>query len=143
MAGAPSRPHIPVMVLAMTDEDVVQRAAKLFGGVTVQVCTPQQRHHKVPFVARLTGRKAVQLMRKLYPLMGERRQRQMLRAIYSFEDKRDASQTKKMADAVVEQIARWRRAGFSWREVKKLSAGRFSHVGAWRAYKRKYGDAAI
>lgn len=87
LRGPPSAPARCTLRVHMTDEDVVQRAAKLFG---VGHCSiPRQKpHHKDTFSATLTGTKAVDLMRILRPMMGQRRQKQITEAIASYFEHR-------------------------------------------------------
>lgn len=78
--GPPSAPKSPRIVLQMTDEDVVARAAKLLG----VACVPypaRQVNWKPTFVCRLTGNRAVIVMQQLHPIMGTRRQQQIDKAL--------------------------------------------------------------
>ena len=64
----------PRITLAMTDLDVVQRAAKILGcGSIMKPRTPQGPNSKPQHRCVLVGRKAEAWMRKLEPYMGERR----------------------------------------------------------------------
>ncbi|MEA2407568.1 MAG: hypothetical protein QOE69_1687 [Thermoleophilaceae bacterium] len=67
----------------MADRDVIDRAGKLLG---VAVCTLPARRERwsTTYGVRLRGARAVQLMRQLRPLMGERRRLQIDRAIASY-----------------------------------------------------------
>lgn len=67
----------------MTDEDVVSRVAGLFG-VRYHKCKPQQSHHRVSYFAHLRGKRAVELMKCLRPLMGIRRQSQIDQAVAAY-----------------------------------------------------------
>ena len=76
------RCHYPTIALAMTDEDVVARACKMMG---------EQKYHrsergkdrgwKPCFTFRIRGMPAIIWMKKLKPMMGERRQSQIDTAI--------------------------------------------------------------
>jgi hypothetical protein len=59
--------------LAMTDEDVVRRAASLMGAPSVQRRVRREDHWKDQYVAVVTGSKATAVMRSILPHLGERR----------------------------------------------------------------------
>ena len=84
MKGPPSKPTQPRIVVSMTDLDVIERVATLFGN-TVHPLKPREEHHKPAFLAKTTGTKAVGLMKQLRPLMGLRRQEQIDRAVASYK----------------------------------------------------------
>ncbi len=63
----------PRVVLAMTDLDVVARAAKLMGDCTVFHVQPSQRNRKMIYRAQALGAQGVAVMRSIRPYMGERR----------------------------------------------------------------------
>lgn len=66
----------PTIKVSMTDLDVVQRVATLFGNaVTVEKRPPDPRHPKAKpaWSTTIYGHRAVEWMRVLQPLMGERR----------------------------------------------------------------------
>lgn len=62
----------PKIVVGMTDCDVVERAAQLLGGNSVYPL-PKKPNRKQAWRAQVTGWKAAELMRDLYPWMGQRR----------------------------------------------------------------------
>lgn len=91
-AGVPSYPHKPIVALHMTDEDVVAQVAVLFG-VKYHNDRSDQRRNKLwrpSFRVRVTGKRAVEWMTVLRPLMGQRRQTQIDRALagYSGDNRR-------------------------------------------------------
>lgn len=61
----------PRIQVTMTDLDVVQRVADILGGNSVQAHAPDQFKRK--YVTKITGTRAVEWMRILRPLMGQRR----------------------------------------------------------------------
>ena len=61
----------PGIQLKMTDKDVVERAAKLLNAPSVR--SQDQPDRKRTFVCTTTGESAAEMMRRLLPLMGERR----------------------------------------------------------------------
>lgn len=73
LKGPPSSPAYPIVRLLMTDADVVERVAAIFGRRT-NVHPPRQSHHKMAYSATIKGGKAVSLMQQIRPLMGARRQ---------------------------------------------------------------------
>ena len=86
LKGPPSHPNQPIVVTQMTDEDVVQRVASLLGTSMVRNKQDKRKSHWKPtFSARLRGKKAVELMELLRPLMGKRRGEQINRAIASYK----------------------------------------------------------
>lgn len=76
IAPPPSEPNNPRISVAMTDEDVIARIAKIFG-VKYHIWHPKNENHKTAYLAKLRGRRAVDLMQELYPLMSHRRQKQI------------------------------------------------------------------
>jgi hypothetical protein len=82
LVGPPSAPRYPVLALQMTDEDVVARVAAMFGRKLGRWQSRHARERPV-FLVRITGAKAVAWMIALHPLMGERRQAQIDRAVAS------------------------------------------------------------
>jgi hypothetical protein len=82
--GSPSIPHQPVLSVSTTDEDVMARVGALMGRKVFR-CTPRQPQWSVTYVVRVRGRPAVGWMRLLRPLMGERRQGQIDRALDCYE----------------------------------------------------------
>jgi DNA-binding NarL/FixJ family response regulator len=86
MAGPPSQPHVPLVTMCTTDEDVIQRVADLFG---VAYCRTSKRkeHWKQAYRVNLRGFTALQVMQELRPLMGSRRQKQIDKAMACYERK--------------------------------------------------------
>jgi hypothetical protein len=82
LKGPPSAPRYPVLALQMTDEDVVARVAAMFDRKLGRWQSRHAREQPV-FLVRITGAKAVAWMTALRPLMGERRQLQIDRAVAS------------------------------------------------------------
>lgn len=74
-------PH-PVCVVAMTDEDVIVRAAVLMGGTYLLVTRP---FRKPIYRCSIGSGRAANLMQRIYPLMSTRRQGQIAAAIAGFE----------------------------------------------------------
>lgn len=67
--------NTPRIQLAMTDRDVVERAAVLLeGNVKLKQRKDAQPQHKQQYTVEVAGPKAVQWLMTLYTFMGERRQ---------------------------------------------------------------------
>ncbi len=83
MAGPPSKPNLPIITVNMTDKDVIEKVAELF---ETKVCFLKRREQKWKdnYSARVKGKKAVEMMKALKPLMGERRQQQIEKALASY-----------------------------------------------------------
>lgn len=78
--GPPSRPSSPIIQLQMTDRDVA-RAAEVMGTYVYACRYKAKAHHKSTYRAFLIGERAVDLMKRLQPHMGERRQEQISAAL--------------------------------------------------------------
>ncbi len=74
--GIPSYPNRRYIAVQMTDKDIVARMANLFDTKYVLV-PPAKAHWKLAYKFTLSGRRAVQLMKLVYPLMGMRRQQKI------------------------------------------------------------------
>lgn len=81
LKGPPSGPRCAIVRLAMTDEDVVVRAATLLDRAVV----PWQRRSAKPlkcvYMTSIKGTAAVRIMAMIRPLIGERRRRQVDKAV--------------------------------------------------------------
>jgi hypothetical protein len=83
LAGPPSAPRSPALQVAMADRDVVERAGNLLG-VAVMVVPSRREGWRTAYSVRVRGAPAVLWMERLKPLMGDRRQAQIDRAIASW-----------------------------------------------------------
>lgn len=83
LAPVPSSPNSPSITLQMTDEDVVARVAAVFC-VKYHRVSARREGAKPPYMVVLKGKRAVYLMRSLYPLMGKRRQNQIDKALQNY-----------------------------------------------------------
>jgi hypothetical protein len=72
MPGEPSSPNAPRISLAMTDFDIVRRAADLLGIKSVGEYEGKNGW-QTSYSFHLKGNRAIAVMRQLYPLMGARR----------------------------------------------------------------------
>lgn len=83
MVGPPSKPNLPVISVNMTDKDVVEKVAELFGTKVLPLKKRKQKW-KDNYATRVRGKKAVEIMMVLKPLMGTRRQHQIEKALASY-----------------------------------------------------------
>lgn len=77
LKGPPSSPGQPIVQLPMTDQDVVERAARLFDRAVTPWDRSSERPRKRVFITAIKGAAAVRVMRALYPVMGVRRRTQI------------------------------------------------------------------
>jgi hypothetical protein len=87
VAAPPSGRGIPVVRVAMTDRDVVERVGALFERAVIPV-RKRRAHHKTPYVSTIKGAPALSLMRAIYPHMGTLRQARIERALASWQGHR-------------------------------------------------------
>jgi hypothetical protein len=91
MKGTPSKPQIPRIHLKMTDKDIIERAASMFEATYYGPYQPKSNNpettYKPHFVVWSFGKRAVEFMKQLRPLMGERRQGQIDAVIASYAPK--------------------------------------------------------
>lgn len=86
LSGPPSAPNSLRIALTMTDEDVVARVASLWSVAYHEVRQQRSRAMgwKPNYYVHLRGKPAVELMERLLPFMGQRRQQQIRRALESY-----------------------------------------------------------
>jgi len=70
-----SKAHL-VIQLAMTDRDVVDRAAALLGGAVCEK-KPKAAHHKMQYLVRVFGARAAGWMMTFWPFLGQRRRQKV------------------------------------------------------------------
>lgn len=133
MVGSPSTPRMSKIALRMSDQDVVEKVAKILG-VAVTKNLPRQAHYKPMFQLKLAGKRAVEWMLVLRPLMGLRRQGQIDVAIKAYYDRQTGRV--KLKDDDLEQI----RTLLSQKQTHTSIAARFgvtrshiSHIASGRS----------
>ena len=91
MKGTPSKPQIPRIHLKMTDRDIIERAANI---LKVTYYGPYQTKpknsesvYRPHYIVWGLGKRAIELMKQLRPLMGQRRQGQIGDVIASYAPK--------------------------------------------------------
>lgn len=115
--GPPSKPNCPAIVLHMTDLDVVERAAALMG--TTSIVRPKARatHHKPSYLVKVTNRKAIELMKRLKPILGDRRRKRIedIVARYNIDGQVDrVRKIRKLSDDAVRDCRRRHSQGESY-----------------------------
>jgi hypothetical protein len=112
--GCPSMPNMCAINGASTDKDIIEKLSTL---LKVK-CHKQKRrksdlpHYKTVYSIRLSGQLAYDLMAKLRPLMGIRRQEQIDKAMSGYKVKR-VKLTKHKLDKIKELIS----TGLSLRKI--------------------------
>jgi hypothetical protein len=122
MTGPPSRHHKPVMLLRMTDRDVVEQAAKLMDR-TVSEIRRAQKHYKRVYGISLRGKFAVIWMIKLRSRMGKRRRSQIDRALACYVERHDngnATKPKLSRRQAARIRQRWATGNYTLRKLGKL-----------------------
>jgi len=77
----PSAPRAPLLRLAMTDHDVVRRAAALLERSVVSTKSERAQGHRTVFMVTVKGASAIRWMRVLRPYLSTTRQAQIDRAL--------------------------------------------------------------
>lgn len=125
MAGPPSSPTRPSIVISMTDKDVLERYAESIGGAAVTPLKSRQEHWKQAYVVQLHGSRAVAVMLEIREHMGQRRREQIDRAINSYAVARKG----KLGESQKQEIVRRFREGESAKDL----AAEF-HMSHWNVY---------
>lgn len=86
--GPPSSPRCPIVRLPMTDQDVVERAARLFCKGVGHWDRKAERPRKRVYITSIKGAAAAWLMAILYPVMSSRRRAQIDRALSAHHPER-------------------------------------------------------
>lgn len=76
-----------VIRLGMADKDVVQRAAEFMGGHINGPRKVKSPNHRPMYELTSGGYKAAYVMRRILPLMGERRSKKILECLASWENR--------------------------------------------------------
>jgi hypothetical protein len=116
MKGPPSSPRLPIIQMSMTDEDIVAKVANLFGVnySAISVKRSNDNDWKIPYLVRLRGKKAFDLMEKIKPLMGIRRQEQITKAMSSY-----SAMYFKLNKDIVRDIKKDLKIGFTQTSISK------------------------
>ncbi len=106
--GPPSSPNRPRIQVFMTDEDIIAQAADFFG-VRYSLARrygAEAMKWKPAYLTHLRGKRAVELMKQLYPLMGNRRQEQITNALLSYDSNKRRKNTAKLSEEQALEIYR-------------------------------------
>jgi hypothetical protein len=106
----PSDPKRPIISCRMTDRDVVERVATLFG---TRVQANEKGQHRIEFAALVKGARAVAVMRLLRPMMSVRRQGAIDQAISTY--------TAPWRNLTLSEVAAIRRRSAKGESVSRLS----------------------
>jgi len=88
MKGSPSSPNCPKVVIQMTDEDIIKKVSNMFG---FKYYSYQRKGlckappYKKVFIFSIKSASAAALMKKVYPIMSVRRQKQIDSALLSYD----------------------------------------------------------
>jgi hypothetical protein len=125
--GIPSSPGCPIVSLQMTDRDTVEKAQMVLGKIrkiSVFLRSQKNKNHKDVFAWIIRGKDAAEVMTKLQPLMGIRRQAQITRALtcYTPDGTRVAAQKRAdsmrtMTDTQVMEMWKYRQKGATLRDL--------------------------
>jgi len=79
----------PRIVLSMTDGDVVEHAAKIMQAKRVRQYRPNnlKPNNRDVFATRVTGPKAIAIMRAILPFMGQRRKAKIEQILLGYESR--------------------------------------------------------
>lgn len=110
MKGSPSSPNMCVVSIEMTDEDVIQKVAKIFA---TSVYKPKKRgEYKQTYVARVKGKRAVEIMTQVQNLMSVRRQAQIQMCLNSYTPFR-----RKIDEVVLAKMKEFARLGYTHKKI--------------------------
>lgn len=134
MPGPPSAPNQPRIAIQMTDEDIISRVAMLLG-VSYWCNRPKDPSWKPAFMCHIRGARALELMRLLRPLMGQRRQQQIDTAISSYNPNYRSLARRKLSEDQVREIYRLAWSGEKLADVaRKFGISRFTVCRIKRAH---------
>lgn len=112
---------LPCISVEMTDEDIINRVALLFGN-KYQKNKCRKIGYKQSFSVRLRGKKSSELMKILYPLMGIRRKQQIDLALSNYDPdfyKQKYIHRKILTDDVMKDAIEFLIGGYSLRKVAR------------------------
>ena len=124
LCGSPSRPNCPRISIQMSDKDSIDKVAKLFA-VSVSSFVPKGttkkgKDFKRIFVCSLKNKRTIEWMKKLLPLMGLRRQEQIIKALNSYNanaKEEYINSIRKIGRCSLEEILEKRRVGLSLKKI--------------------------
>lgn len=129
----PSESNRPRISIQMTDEDVIKRVATIFGVAYIYPRRFTDDNWKQSFQVVLRGKKAIELMRRLRPHMGERRTKRIDEVISSYIDR--GADIAKLTDDSVRDIRTKRISMRKFAELYSVAKGTIQRVQQRRYYK--------
>lgn len=130
----PSDPNRPRISIEMTDRDIVRRVATMFELAYVQSRRYETKvNWKQSFCVILRGQRAVSLMKRLYPYMGERRKKRINEIISSYIEKPAA--VAKLTDEAVLDIRTKRISMRQLAELYGVAKGTVQRIQEGKYYK--------
>lgn len=120
----------------MCDRDVVERAGAMMGCKAVYIQRNSQRNPKWQdaFVARVTGKRAVELMQELRPLMGERRRSQIDAAL---AERRVRHPMRVLSDEQAQEVRRAKGSQSATNLASRLGVSRSLIYNIWQGQRYK------
>ena len=130
--GPQKENNYTTIAVQMTDEDVIQKISNIFGTSYFKI-NRRQEHHKDSFSVSLRGKKALELMLKIKPIMSIRRQQKIEECQNSFVDN-----SKIIKEEDYQEIYKLKQSGISAQEI-----GEIYGVTKWAIYRvlQKVGGA--
>jgi hypothetical protein len=117
MKPSPSTPRLPRVSVQMTDEDVIARVATLIGNKYQTCIDVKNPTYKPLHSVKTVGKKAVDLMRLLRPLMGIRRQKQIDAALATYTTYVPRSPRRKLDAQGIANVVMLANSGLPQREI--------------------------
>lgn len=77
MAGPPSDPNRPRIAVHMPDKDIIERVAEFFEVSYIHEVVPSNKNWSTTYRVIVRGPKAIEIMKKVRPIMGDRRKQQI------------------------------------------------------------------
>lgn len=117
--GGKTNRHKVRICLAMTDKDVVEKVALLFG----TKCTEEKRNNKPEHYRQcwrtvIQGGKAVEVMKSILPWMGQRRSKRINDLIQRYEDRPIRHYEPKTNPDLIKELVN---NGMSYRQIEILT----------------------
>lgn len=110
----------PVLSLSMTDEDVVKRAADIFGA-SVHVYHPKN-HFKSVYETIVSCRKSISFMELLLPYLGQRRQNKIndiFKKYFEYQNNKKISEPERLAPFKEDLLKKYKEEGQTLRSLAK------------------------
>lgn len=126
MKGHPSSPNNPVVSVANTDRDVMERLSALWASKLLTWHSGKQ-NNKIVYILKMKGFKAISLMKLISPFMGIRRRGQIHQALASYDPYLKSKSHSKLSNDEITRVRRKLAAGYGVREIaREMSIGHSS-----------------